>query len=102
MDRIDNHIGCLSVEVFKIGHDVDVSCFNIGVIGEAEAYLFSNRPSIETFRIGTSIKADAYRIGDKLIVNCFQVCSINKDTNCWKWDAGEIMYWDNNEIIALE
>jgi hypothetical protein len=99
---MDNHIGCLSVEVFKIGHDADASCFNICTRGEAEAYLFSNRPSIETFRIGTSIKADAYRIGDKLIVNCFQVCSINKDTNCWKWDAGEIMYWDNNEIIALE
>ena len=101
MDRIDNHIGCLSVEVFKIGHDVDASCFNIGFIGEAEAYLFSNRPSIETFRIGTSIKADAYRIGDKLIVNCFQVCSINKDTNYWMLDAGEILYWDNKEYIAI-
>lgn len=101
MHRIDNHIACLSVEVFKIGHDVDASCFNIGTRGEAEAYLFSTRPSIETFRIGTSIKADAYRIGDKLIVNCFQVCSINKDTNYWMWDAGEILYWDNKEYIAI-
>ena len=62
---------------------------------------FSTRPSIETFRIGTSINADAYRIGDKLIVNCFQVCSINKDTNYWMWDAGEILYWDNKEYIAI-
>lgn len=98
---MDNHIGCLSVEVFKIGHDADASCFNICTRGEAEAYLFSTRPSIEAFRIGTSIKADAYRIGDKLIVNCFQVCSINKDTNYWMWDAGEILYWDNKEYIAI-
>lgn len=98
---MDNHIGCLSVEVFKIGHDVDASCFSVGVRGEAEAYIFSTIQSIETFRIGTSIKADAYRIVDKLIVNCFKVCSINKDTNYWMWDAGEILYWDNKEYIAI-
>lgn len=101
MHRIDNHIGCLSVEVFKIGHDVDVSCFEIGSSVEAKAYLLSKRQSVETFRIGEEVKADAYRIGNKLLVNCFQVCSINKDTLYWMWDAGEILYWDNKEYIAI-
>lgn len=101
MHRCDNNIGCLSVEVFKIGHDVEASCFKVGDSGEAEAFLLSPRASIESFRIGYEAKADAYRIGRKLLVNCFQVCSINKDKPYWMWNAGEILCWDNNEYIKL-
>lgn len=79
MHRCNNNIGCLSVEVFRIGHDIEASCF----------------------KIGTDANADAFRISERMNITCFQICSINKDKPYWMWDAGEILYWDNNEYIVL-
>lgn len=36
-------------------------------------------------------------------VSCRVLCSIPPyRQSYWMWNAGEILYWDNNEIIALE
>lgn len=73
-----DHLSCLSVSVTRIG---DLS---------ASAH-----------RVGSDLSVDVRKQKD-LCVSCSIICSVNKDTNYWMWNASEILYWDNNEIIALE
>ena len=48
-----------------------------------------------------SVFADA--VNEDIKVSCRVLCSIPPyRQSYWMWNAGEILYWDNNEIIALE
>lgn len=48
-----------------------------------------------------SVFADA--VNEDIKVSCRVLCSIPPyRQSYWMWNAGEILYWDNNEKITLE
>ena len=79
MDKENNNIGCLEIELFSITRPLDISCFSI--THEAELSVFA--------------------LNEPLKFSCFTICSINKEGQFWMWDAGEILLWDNNIEIEL-
>ena len=95
-----DHLSCLSISVSKACDEIDVTIERLGVDMIASASRIGGLSAC-VHRIGSDLPVDVKAKGG-LRVSCSIICSVNKDTNCWKWDAGEIMYWDNNEIIALE
>lgn len=80
MYECDCHIGCLSGSVTRVGQELSGS----------------------VSRIDTELCGSVTRIGQGLCGSVTLVCSVNNDSNCWRWDAGEILLWDNNILIDLE
>lgn len=74
-----DHLKCLNVSVSRVGGNL----------------------TITTNRLVSDIQVDVKPIS-RLFVSASVICSVNKDSNCWKWDAGEILLWDNNILIDLE
>ena len=99
MHRSD-HLSCLSISVSKACDDIDVTLERLGVDMIASASRIGGLSAC-VHRIGSDLSVDVKAKGG-LRVSCSIICSVNKATESWMWDAGEIMYWDNNEIIALE
>ena len=95
-----NHLSCLSVSVRKIGGDLDVKLSRIGGDIFASVYRIGAELSIHANSIGEDLSISAQRLGG-LKVSCSILCSVNKDTPYWMWNAGQILYWDNNEYIGL-
>ena len=51
--------------------------------------------------ISESLPMQAKKATGKLRLTCSVVCSVDKETTHWMWDAGEILLWDNNEMISI-
>lgn len=79
MDRNNDTIGCINVEVFSITQPLNVSCFPIT----------------------KEVEMSCVTLTEPLRISCFTICSVNKEGRYWMWDAGEILLWDNNVEIGL-
>lgn len=74
MDRENNNIGCLEIEIFPINSPLDLSCFPLT----------------------DEVEISCFALTEPLQLSCFEICSVNKEGRFWLWDAGEKILWDNN------
>lgn len=58
MDRENDNVGCLEIEIFPINNPLDLSCFPL--TEEAEISCFT--------------------LTEPLQLSCFEICSVNKDS----------------------
>lgn len=56
---------------------------------------------VSCFSIDNPLVVSAFKLIETLKVSCFKICSINKESQCWLWNAGEKLLWDNQEEIEL-
>lgn len=102
MHECDCHIGCLSGSVTRVGQELSGSVSRIGAELCGSIIRVGQGLSGYVNRIGTELCGSVTRIGQELCGSVTLVCSVYNDSNCWRWDAGEILLWDNNILIDLE
>lgn len=51
--------------------------------------------------MSTKLQMQAKKATGKLRVTCGIICSVNITRTKWMWDAGEILLWDNSEIVSI-
>lgn len=68
--------------------------------------LLSKHLSGNVSRIGTPLSGSVRRIGAEHPMHGLTgwvslVCTTNKERPYWLWDAGEILWWDNNNTMDI-
>lgn len=79
MYRCNDNVGCLSVETFPIGENLEVSAFPVSEKGFAETFRLDVPLIAECYSMRENVCLDAFELSRTLDVSCFPICSLNKE-----------------------
>lgn len=79
MYRPHIEIGCLTVEVFPIETDVNVSCFLLDKELQVNTLQMVESVDVYCLPLKGITRPDVFPLEDQMEVSCFPICSINKD-----------------------
>ena len=80
MYRGNDYVGCLSVETFTIGGNLEVSAFSVSEQGFAETFRLDTPLIAECYSMREDVCAGAFELSRTLDVSCFPICSLNKES----------------------